>query len=170
MVSLVVKLGALVFILALPQQYAIQLQLLGGVWIIQTLPAVMLGLYTRWLEPKALLLGWAAGIASGTWMAAALNFKGSIYPLTIAGFTMPGYAAFYSVHRQSRRRPRADDGVPRHRRRRERGSRRWRKIISKIIPRTGAPAVPSRRFRWRTGRRLAAVLCAARPRGGMSRW
>jgi solute:Na+ symporter, SSS family len=96
-VSLVVKLGALLFIVALPQQYAIQLQLLGGVWIVQTLPAVILGLYTRWLEPKALLLGWVAGIASGTWMAAVLNFKGSIYPLTIAGFTMPGYAAFYSV-------------------------------------------------------------------------
>jgi solute:Na+ symporter, SSS family len=30
-------------------------------------------------------------------MAAVLQFKGSIYPLTIAGFTMPGYAAFYSV-------------------------------------------------------------------------
>ena len=97
LVSLVVKFGALLFIIALPQQYAIQLQLLGGVWIVQTLPAVILGLYTRWLEPKALLIGWAAGIASGTWMAALLHFKGSIYPLTIAGFTMPGYAAFYSV-------------------------------------------------------------------------
>jgi SSS family solute:Na+ symporter len=96
-VSLVVKFGALLFIIALPQQYAIQLQLLGGVWIVQTLPAVILGLYLRWLEPKALLLGWAAGIASGTWMAAMLHFKGSIYPLAIAGFTMPGYAAFYSV-------------------------------------------------------------------------
>ena len=96
-VSLVVKFGALLFIIALPQQYAIQLQLLGGVWIVQTLPAVILGLYTRWLEPRALLLGWAAGIASGTWMAAALQFKGSIYPLAIGGFTMPGYAAFYSV-------------------------------------------------------------------------
>ena len=32
-----------VFILFVPTQYAIQLQLLGGIWIIQTLPAVMLG-------------------------------------------------------------------------------------------------------------------------------
>src|SRR6185312_4703309 len=96
-VSLVVKFGALLFIIALPQQYAIQLQLLGGVWIVQTLPAVILGLYTRWLDPRALLLGCAAGVASGTWMAAALQFKGSIYPLAVSGFTMPGYAAFYSV-------------------------------------------------------------------------
>jgi len=37
-VSLVVKFGALVFIVFVPLQYAIQLQLLGGIWIIQTLP------------------------------------------------------------------------------------------------------------------------------------
>src|SRR4030088_2627306 len=44
-VWLIVKLGALVFILFVPTQYAIYLQLLGGIWIIQTLPAVMLGLH-----------------------------------------------------------------------------------------------------------------------------
>jgi solute:Na+ symporter, SSS family len=96
-VSLVVKFGALLFIILLPQQYAIQLQLLGGVWIVQTLPPVILGLYTRWLEPKALLLGWLVGVVSGTWMAAALDFKSSTFPLMVGGFTMPGYAAFYSV-------------------------------------------------------------------------
>jgi len=41
-VSLIAKLGALIFILFVPTKYAIQLQLLGGIWIIQTLPAVML--------------------------------------------------------------------------------------------------------------------------------
>src|SRR5579871_446798 len=65
-VSLIVKLGALIFILALPTQYAIQLQLLGGIWIIQTLPALLGGLYTRWLNPWALLIGWAVGAAVGT--------------------------------------------------------------------------------------------------------
>ncbi len=56
-VSLVVKVGALVFILFVPTKYAIQLQLLGGIWIIQTLPAVMLGAYTRWFNSWALLAG-----------------------------------------------------------------------------------------------------------------
>src|SRR5467141_1280543 len=42
-VSLIVKLGALVFIIFVPTQYAIYLQLLGGIWIIQTLPSVILG-------------------------------------------------------------------------------------------------------------------------------
>ena len=59
-----VKLGALFFIIELPTQYAIQLQLLGGILIIQTLPAVLLGLYTRRLNPWALLIGWAAGIGA----------------------------------------------------------------------------------------------------------
>src|SRR5262249_1063860 len=60
-VSLIVKFGALVFIIFVPTQYAIQLQLLGGIWIIQTVPAVLLGVYTRWFNDWALLVGWAAG-------------------------------------------------------------------------------------------------------------
>lgn len=95
--SLVVKLGALVFVIGLPMQYAIELQLLGGILIIQTLPAVLLGLYTRWLNPYALLVGWAAGIGSGAAMAAANGFKISIYPLHIFGLTVPCYAALSSL-------------------------------------------------------------------------
>ena len=41
--SLVVKFGALVFVLAFSKQYAINLQLLGGVWILQTMPAIVVG-------------------------------------------------------------------------------------------------------------------------------
>lgn len=96
-VSLVAKGGALFFVLALDTKLAIQLQLLGGIWIIQTLPAVFFGLYTRWLDPRALLIGWALGIGTGTWMAWVLNFKGSIWPLDIFGYSIPGYAAFYTV-------------------------------------------------------------------------
>ncbi|MDE2139010.1 MAG: sodium:solute symporter [Gammaproteobacteria bacterium] len=95
--SLIVKLGALAFIIFLPEQYAIQLQLLGGVWIIQTLPSVVIGLYTRWLHRWALVLGWVAGMAVGTGMVAAGNFRTSIYPLHLGAFTVPGYAALYSV-------------------------------------------------------------------------
>lgn len=96
-VSLIAKVGALVFVLNLEQRLAIQLQLLGGIWIIQTLPAIFFGLYTRWFDPRALLLGWAAGIGTGTWMAWSLGFKTSTWPLTIFGITMPGYAALYTV-------------------------------------------------------------------------
>jgi SSS family solute:Na+ symporter len=95
-VSLIVKFGALAFIVLVPQEYAIQLQLLGGIWMIQTLPSVIVGLYTRWFDDWALLIGWAVGIATGTWMAVKVNFA-AIYPLSIAGFTMPGYSALYTV-------------------------------------------------------------------------
>ena len=96
-VSLVVKIGAVVFILLIPKAYAIQLQLLGGIWIIQLLPPIVLGLFTRAFNAQALLVGWAAGTAIGTYMAAAQGFVSSVYPLEIFGVTAPGYAALYSV-------------------------------------------------------------------------
>jgi SSS family solute:Na+ symporter len=96
-VSLVVKVGALAFILFLPLTYAVQLQLLGGIWIIQTLPAIVLGLYTRFLDHRGLLIGWAVGILSGTWMAVTLHLKGSIYAVHVAGLAVPGYAAVWSL-------------------------------------------------------------------------
>ena len=96
-VSLIVKFGALLFIIFLPLQYAIQLQLLGGIWISQTIPAVILGLYTRWLNPWALIIGWAAGLISGTWMAASLGFQSAVFPLVVDGLTVPGYAALYAL-------------------------------------------------------------------------
>jgi SSS family solute:Na+ symporter len=95
-VSLIVKAGALVFILFVPTQYAIYLQLLGGIWIIQTLPPVMLGAYTRWFNDWALLAGWAAGMAAGTAMAIAANLTPT-YPLAIGGYVFPGYSALYTV-------------------------------------------------------------------------
>jgi SSS family solute:Na+ symporter len=95
-VSLVVKAGALVFVFALPLQYALYLQLLGGIWIIQTLPSVILGLYARMLNGWALLIGWATGFALGTWMVAQAKF-GPIYPLHILGTTVPCYIALIAV-------------------------------------------------------------------------
>ena len=95
-VSLIVKFGALVFILFVPSQYAIYLQLLGGILIVQTLPSVMLGVYTRWFNDWALLIGWAVGTVAGTWMFVAANLTPN-YPLAIGGFTFPGYTALYTV-------------------------------------------------------------------------
>jgi solute:Na+ symporter, SSS family len=95
-VSLVVKFGALAFIVFVPQQFAIYLQLLGGILIIQTLPAVMLGVYTRWFNDWALLVGWAVGIGFGTWMFIAAKLAPN-YPLVIGGHGFPGYTALYTV-------------------------------------------------------------------------
>lgn len=96
-VSLVVKLGALLFIIELPSTYAIQLQLLGGIIIIQTLPSVIFGLYTNKLNPWALLGGWVVGISAGFGMAYANAFKVSIFPIDFGGYTIPIYAALSSL-------------------------------------------------------------------------
>jgi SSS family solute:Na+ symporter len=64
--SLVVKAFALVFVLSLDKQNAINFQLLGGIWILQTFPAVVFSLYTRWFHKWALLAGWLAGMVYGT--------------------------------------------------------------------------------------------------------
>jgi solute:Na+ symporter, SSS family len=52
-----VKLGALVFALELSKAFSINLQLLGGVWIRQTFPAIVVGRYTRWCHGWALVIG-----------------------------------------------------------------------------------------------------------------
>jgi solute:Na+ symporter, SSS family len=88
--SLVVKFGALIFVLALDKQNAINLQLLGGVWILQTFVSIVSGLYTRWLHRWALLAGWAVGMVYGTVAAyhqssaATKHFGGSLatFPYT----------------------------------------------------------------------------------------
>jgi solute:Na+ symporter, SSS family len=92
-VSLVVKFGALLFVLKLPAPYAIEMQLLGGIWMGQLFPSVVLGVFTRWFNPWALLIGWAAGMFSGTAMAVSLGLKSSVYPLHIFGDTYAMYAA-----------------------------------------------------------------------------
>ncbi len=100
--SLVVKVGALVAILTLDPQFSIDLQLIGGVLILQTLPAVALALYTRWFHSKAVIAGWAAGMAAGLWALyqvqqkvfaadgtvtiAKEHFGGSAFPLAKLGF------------------------------------------------------------------------------------
>jgi len=66
--SLVVKFGALLFIVAINPQFSLDLQLIGGVIILQTLPAVGLGLFTRWFHKNGLLAGWLAGMATGLGM------------------------------------------------------------------------------------------------------
>jgi SSS family solute:Na+ symporter len=98
LMSLLVKLGALAFILVLPAATAIQFQLLGGIWIIQTLPAVMLGLTRMRLRAGGLLAGWLCGMIVGTAMAASTHFKSAIFPLHLPGdLIAPGYAALYAL-------------------------------------------------------------------------
>lgn len=88
--SLVVKLGALLVILYLPTQFALDLQLLGGLWILQTLPALIFGLFTRWFSSVALLAGWAVGLFGGTYLAWGDGLK-PLHALTFSGVTVTAY-------------------------------------------------------------------------------
>ncbi|MBV8885772.1 MAG: sodium:solute symporter [Chroococcidiopsidaceae cyanobacterium CP_BM_RX_35] len=88
--SLIVKFGALVFILGLPTTEIINFQLLGGAWILQTLPAVFLGLYTNWFHRWALIAGWAGGMIAATEMVVSQNFK-PIFPLHFGGQSVSIY-------------------------------------------------------------------------------
>ena len=91
--SLVVKFAALVFVIWLPATYAIEMQLLGGIWMGQIFPAVVCGVFTRWFSPWALLAGGAAGMLAGTAMARSLGLRSSVYPLHLFGSVWPMYAA-----------------------------------------------------------------------------
>ncbi len=100
LVSLLVKVGALLFVLFVSTQYALDLQLLGGIWVLQTFPAVVFGLYTRWMHRWGLLLGWAVGMVTGTWMAYSIvnpatgrHFGGSVFHWTYLGLNFKAYAA-----------------------------------------------------------------------------
>src|SRR6478609_6981667 len=98
LMSLVVKAFALVFVLTLDKQNAINFQLLGGIWILQTFPAVVFSLYTRWFHKWALLAGWAVGMTYGTVKAYQVinpvtnqHFGGSL--ALIPGLDQMGYIA-----------------------------------------------------------------------------
>ncbi|MGH8040686.1 MAG: monocarboxylate uptake permease MctP [Rudaea sp.] len=85
--SLAVKFGALAFVVFLPLQYAINLQLLGGIWISQILPPIAFGLFTRWFRGGALLAGWGLGMALGTGLSWSVGMK----PV----FELPGLGKVY---------------------------------------------------------------------------
>jgi SSS family solute:Na+ symporter len=91
LVSLVVKVGALAFILSGETKFAIDLQLLGGVWIIQTFPAIVLGLYRTRFNSWALLAGWAVGMVVGTWMAYSTGTPKPVYAIDFGGTTYSVY-------------------------------------------------------------------------------
>ncbi|HZO75638.1 MAG TPA: sodium:solute symporter [Ktedonobacteraceae bacterium] len=101
--SLVIKFGALLFILYVPTANIINFQLLGGVWILQTLVPVFFGLFTRWFNRWAMLVGWLAGMIVGTLMEFSGLITGTsaalvnVYKLQIGGFSVSAYSGIHAV-------------------------------------------------------------------------
>lgn len=94
--SLVVKIGALLVILFLPTQFALDLQLLGGIWILQTLPALVFGLYTNWFRAPALLAGWAVGFFGGTWLVWDAGWK-PLHQISLGGEAFTVYTGLLAL-------------------------------------------------------------------------
>ncbi|WP_429932320.1 monocarboxylate uptake permease MctP [Agrobacterium vitis] len=94
--SLVVKVGALLVIVFLPTQFALDLQLLGGIWILQTLPALIFGLFTNWFRVPGLLAGWVVGFVGGTWLV-WLNGLKPLHTLTIDGTPFTIYTGILAL-------------------------------------------------------------------------
>jgi SSS family solute:Na+ symporter len=95
--SIVMVVGAVAFILLIPNSYAVQLQLLGGMWIIQTFPAIAFSVFTRFFNGWALLAGWAVGIFSATYLVALNHFTAAIFAFHVLGHTLPSYIALATV-------------------------------------------------------------------------
>ncbi|WP_102223583.1 monocarboxylate uptake permease MctP [Acidimangrovimonas sediminis] len=89
--------GAIFFIVVIPNTYAVQLQLLGGMWLIQIFPSVALSVFTRFFNGWALLVGWAVGIVTATWMVAENHFAGSLWTFHLFGYEVPSYIAFATL-------------------------------------------------------------------------
>jgi SSS family solute:Na+ symporter len=93
-VSFWIKFIALAFVFVVPATYAIQLQLLGGILITQTLPAVFIALFTRKLHPHATLAGLIAGLASGVYLVLYANKFG---PIVTSLFNVGGYLIYINL-------------------------------------------------------------------------
>ncbi|MEV0717110.1 sodium:solute symporter [Asanoa sp. NPDC050611] len=89
--SLVVKFGAVAFIVLLDRSYAVDLQLIGGVIILQTIPAVFLGLATAWFDRRALVAGILTGLGAGIvllWDIPQVAANGSVVKAHFGGSSM----------------------------------------------------------------------------------
>jgi SSS family solute:Na+ symporter len=94
--SLIVKIGALTAVLFLPAQFSIYYQLFAGSLVIQTLPTVLFGLYTKWFHRHALLAGWATGIAVALWMIVSSHFV-STFTLVFLGVPVSCFIAVWAL-------------------------------------------------------------------------
>ncbi|MGI4830842.1 MAG: sodium:solute symporter family protein, partial [Janthinobacterium lividum] len=95
--SVAVNACALILVLLLPVQYAINLQLLGGVLILQTLPSIVFGLWKRLFHHYALLAGWVMSLSLAAFLLARLEFQSSAYPFSFRGQTIPIYVGLVAL-------------------------------------------------------------------------
>jgi SSS family solute:Na+ symporter len=99
--SLFVKLGAVLVVLGLSGDLAVNIQAIGGVIVLQTIPAVFVGLLTGWFHRWALVAGMIGGLVMSFYMLyqipsvdatgkiTSAHFGGANYPLVLAHIHSP---------------------------------------------------------------------------------
>ncbi|MGW0535264.1 sodium:solute symporter family protein [Streptomyces sp. NPDC003032] len=93
---LAIMAGAVAFALLVKPQDAVNLHLLGGVWILQLLPTVALSLFTRFFHRRALFLGWATGMVTGTAFLGLGRFS-AVVDVGIGPLHAPVYVALTAL-------------------------------------------------------------------------
>lgn len=75
--SVVFKFLALGFVFVIPATYAIQLQLFGGILILQILPSLLFGLFRYRLDKYSLMVGLVSGVGLGLYLMEYANKFGT---------------------------------------------------------------------------------------------
>ena len=78
--SVMFKFIALAFIFVISPTYSLELQLVGGIIILQTLPAIFIGMYSNWLNKWGVGIGWLVGMITGVYMTYYANFVANSFP------------------------------------------------------------------------------------------
>ena len=78
--SIMFKFIALGFIFLISPTYSLELQLVGGIIILQTMPAIFIGMYSKWLNKFGVGVGWLVGMVSGVYMIYYANFVANSFP------------------------------------------------------------------------------------------
>jgi SSS family solute:Na+ symporter len=90
--SLLVKFGGVVVVILLDTGLATDLQQIGGVVVLQILPAVLFGLYTAWFHRAALIAGLLGGLGFGIYLLYSIpqvSSAGKILRPHIGGTSWP---------------------------------------------------------------------------------
>ncbi len=95
--SLFIKFGAFLFILLIPTVLISSLYQFSNIIILQTLPAVFLGLQTNWFHRHALIIGWVTGMVIGIWIPVSHNLASTMYVLSVGGVSFPLYAGIFAL-------------------------------------------------------------------------
>ncbi len=95
--SFLFKLIPLMLVFVVPPTFAISLQLLGGIIILQTLPSIFLGLFIKHLNKDALTMGLILGAIFGIYEVLKINHFGPITSTLMPSFMGPIFIGVYAL-------------------------------------------------------------------------